>query len=91
MNFPFLDPDQPLSARVDDLVSRLTLPEKVAQLQSLLHKGAEVTLGEYLEHTGLDLADVYAGNRSWSDLREAAGLEVRPAGPHERALRRAIA
>jgi len=32
MNFPFLDPDQPLSARVDDLVSRLTLPEKVAQL-----------------------------------------------------------
>lgn len=32
MKFPFLDPDQPLAARVDDLVSRLTLPEKIAQL-----------------------------------------------------------
>ncbi|MFT3868717.1 MAG: glycoside hydrolase family 3 N-terminal domain-containing protein [Nibricoccus sp.] len=32
MKFPFLDPDQPLAVRVNDLVSRLTLPEKIAQL-----------------------------------------------------------
>lgn len=29
---PFLDPDRPLAARIDDLVARLTLPEKVNQL-----------------------------------------------------------
>jgi hypothetical protein len=33
---------------------------------------------------------VYAGNRSWSDLCEAAGLPVAPPGPHEAALRRAL-
>ena len=32
MKFPFQDPDQTLPARVEDLVSRLTLPEKIAQL-----------------------------------------------------------
>ena len=31
--FPFLDPDLPLQSRVDDLVSRLTLEEKVLQMQ----------------------------------------------------------
>src|SRR5690606_36360164 len=30
---PFLDPDRPLNERVDDLVSRLTLNEKIQQLQ----------------------------------------------------------
>lgn len=30
--FPFLDPDLPLEARVDDLVSRLTLAEKASQM-----------------------------------------------------------
>jgi beta-glucosidase len=29
---PFLDPDLPLAGRVDDLVARLTLPEKINQL-----------------------------------------------------------
>src|SRR5438874_943062 len=31
-SFPFLDPALPLPARIDDLVSRLTLPEKINQL-----------------------------------------------------------
>lgn len=31
-SFPFLDPSLALSARVDDLVARLTLPEKINQL-----------------------------------------------------------
>lgn len=30
--YPFLDPALPLAARIDDLVSRLTLPEKINQL-----------------------------------------------------------
>ena len=32
MKFPFFDPDLLLSARIDDLVARLTLPEKIGQL-----------------------------------------------------------
>jgi len=39
MKFPFLAPDLPLVARIDDLVSRLTLPEKVGQL---MHDNAPV-------------------------------------------------
>lgn len=31
----FRQPDQPLEARIDDLVSRLTLEEKVSQMVSL--------------------------------------------------------
>ena len=48
-----------------------------------------VILPLYLEHSGLDLEDLYTGNKSWSDLREAAGLSVQPAGPEEVTLRRA--
>lgn len=50
---------------------------------------APITLSHYLEHTGIEVEDVYVGNRSWSDLREAAGLPVLPAGPDEATLRRA--
>ena len=37
----------------------------------------------------MELEDVYAGNRSWSDLRADAGLTNQPDGPQETALRRA--
>jgi superfamily II DNA or RNA helicase/HKD family nuclease len=60
--------------------------EKAAELARL---GAECSLSRYLEETGLDLEDVYAGDRSWSDLREAAGLPVLSSGTHEESLRRA--
>jgi hypothetical protein len=44
----------------------------------------------YLEATeDLELEDVYAGNKAWSDLCPDAGLAVAPAGPHEKSLRRA--
>lgn len=33
-DFPFRDPDLPLDARVDDLLGRLTLPEKISQLMN---------------------------------------------------------
>ncbi|GGM65974.1 DUF3427 domain-containing protein [Dactylosporangium sucinum] len=66
-------------------------PSKVAELRSLAQDRASVTLADYLVETGLEVADVYASNRSWSALCEAAGLSVAPAGPHEEALRRGIA
>ena len=34
-------------------------------------------LAEYLDHSGLDLEDIYESNHSWSELREAAGLPCR--------------
>jgi beta-glucosidase len=38
-SFPFLDPDLPLGARIDDLIARLTLLEKISQL---LHENSAV-------------------------------------------------
>jgi len=49
-----------------------------------------VTLSQYLNESGLDLPDVYDGNRGWSDLCQAAGVPVAPAGPHEAPLRKAL-
>jgi hypothetical protein len=63
---------------------------KIAELRALARAREHVTLRDYLNETGLELADVYGGNRSWSDLREAAGLPLAAAGPHEAELRRAI-
>ncbi|MCA1671367.1 MAG: DUF3427 domain-containing protein, partial [Actinobacteria bacterium] len=60
--------------------------EKCAELRSL----GDVSLGEYLEHTGLDLEDVYASNHSWSEMRRVAGLPTTPAGPNEVPLLRAV-
>lgn len=61
---------------------------KVEELRRLGQSG-DVSLAQFLEETGLLLDDVYAGGKSWSDLRTGAGLPLRAAGPHEEALRRA--
>jgi hypothetical protein len=66
-------------------------PLKVAELRSLAQARTTVSMADYLAETGLEVGDVYAGNRSWSQMREAAGLAVAAAGPHEPALRRGIA
>jgi superfamily II DNA or RNA helicase len=64
-------------------------PARVAALRSLAAGASSVPLVAYLLETGLQLADIYANNGSWSDLCQEAGLEVRPPGPDERLLRRA--
>ena len=63
--------------------------EKAAELKALDAEQQGISLGGFLGESGLDLDDVYTGNRSWSDLRESAGLTVSAAGPHEAVLRRA--
>jgi superfamily II DNA or RNA helicase/HKD family nuclease len=63
--------------------------ERVEALRQLSVRGVDCTLARYLEETGLELEDVYGGGKSWSDLREDAGLDERTDGPHEHALRRA--
>jgi superfamily II DNA or RNA helicase len=64
--------------------------EKAAELARLARTTPSVTLSTYLSETGLDVPDVYAGDRGWSALREAAGLAVFERGQHEEVLRRAI-
>jgi len=64
--------------------------EKVAELQLLQTSGRSVDLVSFLLETGMELSDVYSGNRGWSDLIDAAGIATQPAGPHEEPLRRAI-
>lgn len=63
--------------------------ERVGALRLLAAGATSVSLADYLADTGLDLEEVYAGNMSWSDLCQEAGLTVYPPGPEERLLRRA--
>jgi superfamily II DNA or RNA helicase/HKD family nuclease len=45
-------------------------PQRVAELRSI----GDVSLSEFLDASGLELTDIYAGSRTWSDLRRAAGF-----------------
>lgn len=65
-------------------------PARVEELRVVHANYPGVTLSRYLEESGLDLPDVYDGNRGWSDLCQAAGVPVAPAGPHEAPLRKAL-
>ena len=50
-----------------------TWRERCDELRSL----GDVGLGEYLESSGLELDDIYAGGHSWSEMRRDAGLTDR--------------
>ena len=66
------------------------LTAKVEELRRQIAAGIEPTMGNYLEESGLDLEDIYAANRCWTDLCERAGVELSSAGPYEDKLRRAV-
>lgn len=63
-----------------------TWRERCAELRSL----GDVGLGDYLEGSGLELEDVYAGNHSWTEMRREVGLETATAGQAETPLLRAV-
>jgi hypothetical protein len=65
-------------------------PAKVDELRSLRNARPDLGLAGFMDETGLDLDDLYAGSKGWSDLLDAAGAPTLPAGLHEVALRRAI-
>jgi superfamily II DNA or RNA helicase len=64
--------------------------QKVEELRALVQSGRDATLESYLEHSGLDLVDLYAGSKCWSDLCADAGVPVAPPGREEATLRRAV-
>ena len=49
-----------------------------------------VSLARYLSETGLELEDIYQGNRSWTDHQMAAELRPELVGPDEKRFGRAI-
>jgi superfamily II DNA or RNA helicase/HKD family nuclease len=65
-------------------------PAKVEELGSLRSANPDIDLLGFVHESGLELEDVYDGSKTWSDLREAAGMSVLPAGPHEVSFRRAV-
>ncbi|HEX5281900.1 MAG TPA: DUF3427 domain-containing protein [Micropepsaceae bacterium] len=64
-------------------------PRKIEELRQLTAGRGRISLANFLEQSGLALEDIYTGNRSWSDMLEAAGLQVLEGGPAEAELRRA--
>ena len=66
-------------------------PEKVEELRLVARGDNTITLQRFLDETGLEPEDIYTGRKTFSDLREDAGLSVRPAGPPEVLLRQACA
>ncbi|MEL7207732.1 MAG: DUF3427 domain-containing protein, partial [Actinomycetota bacterium] len=63
---------------------------KVEELRALEASEHEVSLSSYLEQTGMEVEDLYTGQRGWSDLLDSAGLPTKPAGPAEKSLRRGV-
>lgn len=63
---------------------------KVEELRRLDRLRPGATMAGFLDETGLELADLYDGQRGWSDLCEAAGLTTLASGAHETELRRAV-
>ncbi|NMD24111.1 MAG: DUF3427 domain-containing protein, partial [Actinobacteria bacterium] len=99
LQFPFLPAGchMHLDAKASEVVLRslrdaipTRWPAKVDELRSLRRERPDLGLAEFLIESGLDLDDVYDGNKSWSDLREAAGADVLVPGPDEAVMRRAI-
>jgi hypothetical protein len=66
-------------------------PEKVEELRLVARGDNTITLQRFLDETGLEPEDIFTGRKTFSHLREDAGLSVRPAGPHEELLRQACA
>jgi superfamily II DNA or RNA helicase len=64
--------------------------ERVGELLALAGDRPGITLREFLAESGLAVADLYRNDRSWSELRQAAGIVVASPGPHENAVRSAI-
>jgi hypothetical protein len=94
-NFPFLPAGchfelDPVARDVVLSSIRNAIPTRWQERVAELKATGDVSLSRFLELSGLELEDIYANNRSWSELRRAARLETLPAGANETSLLRAI-
>jgi superfamily II DNA or RNA helicase len=64
--------------------------EKINELRNFVASGHPLSLNLFLEHSGLDLEDVYSGGRTWMRLCADAGLMTPREGAVEAVLARAI-
>jgi hypothetical protein len=62
---------------------------KVDELRQFAKDNRTVSLASFLEESGLDLDDIYTGEKCWTDLCEDAGIQIMPPRPEEKKLRRA--
>jgi superfamily II DNA or RNA helicase len=95
LGFPFLPAGchlelEPVAQEIVLRSLREAIPSDWRSRREELSTLGDVSLEAYLEETGLELEDIYASGRSWSELRRAVGLDAAPAGPHEQALLRAV-
>ena len=65
----------------------ITWQHRIQQLREL----GDVSLGQYLYETGLELEDVYRNNRTWTELRRHAGINLTPPASDENKAGKGIA
>lgn len=69
---------------------REQLTARWKQLVSELKAHPTESLAEFVTESGAELADVVKADRSWTALRQEAGVTTRPAGPVEESLLRRV-
>ena len=69
------------SSRASEEPYRLVGLRRSRSFARWLGNASAVSLATFLEKSGLELEDIYAGDKSWSDLCEDAGLAGPAAGP----------
>jgi superfamily II DNA or RNA helicase/HKD family nuclease len=74
---------------LDNIKSSLPSQWK-GKVEELRAYGKDLPLGTFLDESGFELDDIYAGGRSWSQLRQDAALPVAPPGSNEDQLRRSV-
>ena len=89
--FPFLPPGtqivldrQSQNLVLENIKSQFT--KRWPNITTELRAHPTDDLGRFLDDSGVELADVIRGDRSWARLRREAGLEVPHEGPREVAL-----
>ncbi|WP_028917779.1 DUF3427 domain-containing protein [Pseudoxanthomonas sp. J35] len=97
--FPFLPSgchmqlDAVAAQRVLDNI-RQSIPRtwrgKAQEVRRVAESDPRITLKNFILQSGIELEDIYANNKSWSDLLEEGGVPTLPPGSHEASLRRAL-
>ena len=96
LGFPFLPAGchielEPIAQEIVLRSLRDAIPSDWRSRRDELVALGDVTLGRRtLDETGLELEDIYAANRSWSELRRAASLETAARRPARAGLLRAV-